>query len=145
MWALFPAQVLSTYSLQGSQGAAHMLRAKLHKEKTCALPARLLKCTHKHLNTYCLGKPNVASLCDILVWKFTLCMKNTGVVMEILHHVAMQHCYWTLLSDWITLTPLSLDQNTARITTWGSKDTWLRAVDASADCASSRPWQSWGT
>lgn len=49
MSALFPAQVLSTCSLQDSQGATHMLQAKWNKEETCMLPSRLLKCTHKHL------------------------------------------------------------------------------------------------
>lgn len=31
--------------------------------------------------------------------------------------------------------------NTSRRNTRGAEDTWLRAVDASADCASSQPWQ----
>lgn len=42
--------------------------------------------------------------------------------------------------NWRLLTPLSLHQNTdGKKYIQGSKDTWLKAVDASTDCASSGP------
>lgn len=82
--------------------------------------SRQLKSTHKHF--YCRGEPNVASLRDILARQITLMYKQRRSCYGISTIMSpCSFCYWKLLSDWITLTSLSLNQNTARKTTWGKQ------------------------
>lgn len=92
-----------------------------------------LKCTHKHFN--CVGNPNVTP------W-----MNNTGVVME----TPPSCCHAALLSSaaiWLDYADSSVTQPKLCQKNHSGKQghSRLRAVDASADCASSRPWQSWRT